>query len=216
MPYVAILLLTLITTAASAHDFLWLEREWISDAEATMAANPQLAKSDDATQGKWKSIYGQMRWTFRDGILETIQTDGVPYSVPYFVRQLDGDRFEILLNDTEAHTTFEISRSKRGFCADLQLEQKAPGFPYIECFSPYAAQSLSMDSPVKLGLLKSVFHLDSPQLAECVPLKRSGCSRLFASEVEQRGSAPSCNPHPAGLSHARVLDLRRIRKPVDS
>ena len=139
MPYVAILFLALIAVDASADDLLWLEREWVSDADATMAANPELAEGDSATQAKWKRAYGQMRWTFRDGTLETTQPGGVPFSVPYFVRQLGGDRFEILLNDTEAQTTFKISRTKRGFCADLQLEEKARGYPYVECFSPNGA-----------------------------------------------------------------------------
>lgn len=140
MSYAAILLVLLLAPTASADDFLWLEREWISDADAMMTANPELSKGNDETRSKCNGVYGEMRWEFSGGFLELKRPGGATYSVPYSIHQLDAEPFEILLDAKEVQDAFVISRTERRFFEGHQLEYKAPReLPYAECFAPYGA-----------------------------------------------------------------------------
>jgi hypothetical protein len=147
-PYVAVILAAIIAGAAWADDFLWLEREWISDADATMAANPQLNKLDDSKRAKFKSIFGEMRWRFADGIFE-INRPGAPEprSTPYFIRPIDEKRFEIVSELDDYQSAFVIWRTDLGFCTrpepewipdDLEVRGES-GLVIVECFKPYGA-----------------------------------------------------------------------------
>ena len=146
MRYVAITLLAIIAMVASADDFLWLEREWISDADATMVANPQIKNLDGSTLAEFKNIFGEMRWRFSDGILHFVLPGATePLSNPYFVRSVDDERFEIVIEIDHHQNVFAIWRSADGFCTRPEpdwipddLEAWARSF-IVECFKPYGA-----------------------------------------------------------------------------
>jgi hypothetical protein len=127
-----------------ADDFLWLEREWISDADATMAANPQLEKLDEATYAKLKSVFGEMRWQFSDGMF-VVTRDGStePSAVPYFIKPVDS-AFEIVYELDGHQSVFSIQRTAAGFCTrlvpdwipdDLEAWKESV---ITECFKPYS------------------------------------------------------------------------------
>ena len=146
MPYVAILLLLIIAPATLADDFLWLEREWISDADATMVANPQLMKLSDSKRAEFKSIFGEMRWRFSDGVFEFVPPGTTePLSSPYSVKPVDDERFEIVTELDHHQNIFTIRRTDVGFCTrpepdwipdDLEAWTESV---IVECFKPYGA-----------------------------------------------------------------------------
>lgn len=139
-----IFLLAIVAPLAWADDFLWLEREWISDADATMAANPQLNKLDDATYAKFKAIFGEMRWRFSDGMFEVTRRELVePIFVPYSIKGRDSAKFEFASEVDGHRSVFSIQRTNTGFCANLipdwipdDLEAWKESV-ITECFKPY-------------------------------------------------------------------------------
>jgi len=138
MRYVAILLLAFVAFAASGDDFVWLEGEWISDADTTMVANPQLMKLDDATRSKFKRMYGRILWRFDNGTFEAIYPGEDSHPSSYSVRELEGGRSELLI----CGTSYGISRTETGFCVEAHFdppESKPAEFPNVECFKMYAS-----------------------------------------------------------------------------
>src|SRR5262245_12526342 len=69
----------------SADDMSWLEREWISDVDLTVAANPAYERMDAERQKGFRSLFGKTRWRFHDGFFESKTAQGA-YSYPYFIR----------------------------------------------------------------------------------------------------------------------------------
>jgi hypothetical protein len=126
--------------AAIADDLLWLEREWVSDADASMAANADALKRVPAeTKAKFKSLYGKIRWRFQDGNFYFYSENGDSGPSPYSLRPIDDDRFEIAVADG---TTFDVTKTSRGFCVRFPpiwvSEVKSWTDPsLIECFAPY-------------------------------------------------------------------------------
>lgn len=129
-----------LSQVAIADDLLWLEREWVSDADASMAANADALKGVPAeAKTKFKSLYGKIRWRFQDGNFY-VYSHGVEIdSSPYSLRPIDDDRFEIAVADG---TTFDVTRTSRGFCVRFPpiwvSEAKSWTEPsLIDCFAPY-------------------------------------------------------------------------------
>ena len=136
-----LIFLLLVATAARADDFGWLEGEWVSDADATMAENAQFAKMTDATREKFKSLYGRLRWRFDGGSFEAIQPDSESDPISYSVTDVGGGRGELRLYERGSATLYEIRRTSTGFCAELKIDME-PARPFpdeslrSECFKP--------------------------------------------------------------------------------
>lgn len=140
------LILLVAMPGAFADDYLWLEREWISDADASMAANPEMVSAlKPDVLSRYKSLFGKMRWRIADGVFTTQLPEGTQTSVTYAIRPVSADRFEIVLyGEGEGENLFVIHRTQTGFCAqpgsqqfiDNMKSENAPGV--VECFKPYA------------------------------------------------------------------------------
>ncbi len=131
---------------ASADDYLWLEQEWISDADATEVANRAMFDALSAkTRARYKGLFGKMRWTIADGTLTSKLPDGKPSTATYAIRPVDSEWFEIILRDTDGRyqTVMQIHRTQRGFCATPYTQQQIDEFESanapisVECFQLY-------------------------------------------------------------------------------
>ncbi len=128
--------------AATADDLLWLEREWVSDADASMAANAvALERVPAETKSRFKSLYGKIRWRFQDGNFYFYREGVESGPSPYSLRPIDDERFEITITD---EMTVEVTRTTAGFCMQ-PVPLWVPEFKswtepsLIECFAPYGA-----------------------------------------------------------------------------
>ncbi len=142
---VGLLFCLLVAFGAYADDYLWFEQEWISDADATVAANQMSfdALSPQARE-RYKQLFGKMRWTISDGTLTSKLPDGEPVTATYAIRAIDTERFEMILRDTDSgvQSVEQIHRSKRGFCVTPFTQEQIDEFGNapmmsIECFRPY-------------------------------------------------------------------------------
>ena len=102
MRHIPIFFLTFIASAALAGDFRWLEGEWISDTDATMAGHPELENVDAATYSTFRDMYGRLRWRFDNGTLQVIYPEyqaSPPSS--YSVREWESGELELLMEGSE-------------------------------------------------------------------------------------------------------------------
>ena len=53
----------------------WIQGEWISDAEASVAANPEFQNLDAAQREAAEGMFGRMRWTISGDVLSTRYED---------------------------------------------------------------------------------------------------------------------------------------------
>jgi hypothetical protein len=142
MRTICLFLALALPCAAIADDLLWLEREWVSDADASMAANAvALERVPAETKSRFKSLYGKIRWRFQDGNFYFKSADGESSPSPYSLRPIDDERFEIIVTDG---MTIEVTKTSRGFCVQFPpawvSEFKSWTEPsLIECFAPYGA-----------------------------------------------------------------------------
>ena len=117
-----------------------------SDVDGTLAANPQIQSLDDATRAKFKGLFGQMRWRFANGIFEAVQAGEIPLpSAPYFVRSIDAESLELVIDGVDTQSIFKISRTAEGFCATIEPNWWVPDLKawgksnIVECFTAYGA-----------------------------------------------------------------------------
>ena len=134
-PIIVFLLLG-VATGALARDYLWFERNWISDAETTIAARPEFRKAPSETQEKLRSLFGKLRWRVADGILTVEYPDGQRNSDPYFIRAIDEESFEMMSYGGDLMYT--ILRRSEGFCIEAEGGETTEPL-VVECFAPDGA-----------------------------------------------------------------------------
>ena len=138
MRLTVVALLIGLSAKASADDYLWFERTWISDPAATFAANPEYRKLPDDLREKFRGLFGKMLWRVSDGIVEVVPPDGPSFSRPYFIRPIDENSFELTMSDGETEI---VRRRGEGFCLETELlgAEGSPKPYVVECFGPHDA-----------------------------------------------------------------------------
>jgi hypothetical protein len=142
MRALCLLLVLELPCAAIADDLLWLEREWVSDADASMSANSvALQRMPAQTKNKFKSLYGKIRWRFQDGNFYFKSEGAESGPSPYSLRPIDDERFEIIVTDV---MTIEVTKTLRGFCVQwpptwVSEVKSWTESSWIDCFAPYGA-----------------------------------------------------------------------------
>jgi hypothetical protein len=131
-----VLALVGLSGVALADDYLWFERDWISDSGATFRENPDYERLPDNVREKFRAQFGKMRWRVSDGMLEVIPPDSPPFSRPYFIRPIDENSFELIMSDGEIET---VRRIGDGFCLETELPVSADAHkPFVlECLAPH-------------------------------------------------------------------------------
>jgi hypothetical protein len=137
MRTLALLLLSL-SSSVWADDYLWFERDWIVDVDATFTANPQMQNVNPETREKFNDRLREARWRISDGML-TSEHQGSRLSEPYSIRTIDASRFELIVNENGDDSIFAITKTSNGFCARLDLDRFEPpeGIKdFVECYVP--------------------------------------------------------------------------------
>ena len=136
MRALALVLVIEFTSPALTHDYLWFERDWISDAAATFAANPALEKLTDNGRERFRALFGKMWWHVGGGMLESTSPDLPPYTNAYTIRAIDENSFELMVDNGMIVT---VRRRGDGFCLvpDIAASGGVKPQPYVvECFAP--------------------------------------------------------------------------------
>ena len=115
-----VLVSTFIVLSNADVGFGWLEGRWISHADSTVTANPQVSQFDEDTMEKFRSLFGHTVWDISNGMFTAIQRDVAVGPAAYSIRPIENDRFELIIDDPDLHTMFIIWRNGPGFCAKLQ------------------------------------------------------------------------------------------------
>ena len=134
--------ITCASPAARASDYAWLEKQWVSDVQATRAANPWLQQLQDQPRADFMALFGRMRWQFADGLFTATPGDRAAAApAPYFVRSAGSDQFELIIDDSPGQAVFLARRTQGGFCVRLttswapELHAAVDIEPFVdECF----------------------------------------------------------------------------------
>ena len=151
------IILTLHCFSVYAEDFSWFNGKWISDWDATRAENTVIERMSEESIAKLKSLFRKTKWEVSDGFLTTIQEEiGADYQALYTINPsfTDGYDYEISLTDDDKnYTSFNIKRTKDGFCLHIASMMGADpngGMYYttwegkevdgiVECYKPFEA-----------------------------------------------------------------------------
>jgi hypothetical protein len=125
---------------AVADDYSWLEGEWVSDADATMAANPQMQTLPSETRGKLRQSYGRLHWRVDSDHLEAQWPGSPSYPSTYALRDLGNGKIELSVFERGETQLSELWRTAEGFCVQPQIDDAAIAvgvpLPFVECFRP--------------------------------------------------------------------------------
>ena len=135
-------LLLLLPQIGLGNDYLWFEDYWISDADATLEANPQVQQLEEEFRTKFRSLFGRTTWYVANGVLLSSHPQGWHYSAPYFLRPISEATFEVILDGAAGTELFTIDRTEGGFCAKAHpswnaSEEAWSQPPFVECFARY-------------------------------------------------------------------------------
>lgn len=136
------LLTLLLFTSCSGEqfDYSWFEDEWVSDADASIAINPEYADFNDNDLQSIREIYGQIKWTISGSTIEFYDLRTSPtleWSADLDIAAIDAQRFQM---NIEGESRI-IWKTDNGFCTMLDpgylltvgIEGEMLG---LECFEP--------------------------------------------------------------------------------
>jgi len=114
-----VLILSLASAHGAADEYLWLEGLWRSDADSTIEANPVVETLPTDVRRRFRSLFGNMTWHISGGMLSASHDGVLAYSAPYFIRPINSEVFELVLDREEHSDIFTIRQTEAGFCATL-------------------------------------------------------------------------------------------------
>ena len=137
-----VLAMSLISSVSRA-DFGWLEGEWVSDAESSLSANPYVSQLGEDVVEDFKASFGRTVWIFSDGMFTAVHSGTPTAALPYSIRPIDIDRFEICLDSKSNQITLVLWQTESGFCAQFEPDwsdsfQKWIRPTTVECYIPVA------------------------------------------------------------------------------
>ena len=89
----------LVSFSVQAQDYAWFEGNWVSDAEATIAINPEYRNSNEESLAALRSILGNIRWVIERNILTFIDPLVTPMATsitPFSIISIDTLSFDIV------------------------------------------------------------------------------------------------------------------------
>jgi len=141
LPFLLPLVATLAGCSPGQPDYSWFEIDWISDADVTVAVNPQYTDLSGEDLRTVRERYGRIRWIFDDGrftYLEAPFDSGRQLQSRYTIEPVDEQRFW-LQTGTERRSVW---LTRWGFCTALAPDHAAAlglenSMASVECFKPY-------------------------------------------------------------------------------
>jgi len=136
----SVLVPLLVVGMVGCSDSSWFERDWISDANASFAANPQFLQLDADQQAEARNMFGRMRWKVSDGAISSSVEGSDPLVGQFSIESEEVDRLQLLIEEVGIKTRFRIQRSDSGFCVRSSVwSDEYPRWSdatIIECFRP--------------------------------------------------------------------------------
>ena len=93
-----------------AQDYDWFEDSWISDAEATIAINPEYRDSDEEILTQLRMLYGKIRWVIEGNNLTFIDPIATPTTTTvttFTIRPINSASFDIVFEESLAKADSE-------------------------------------------------------------------------------------------------------------
>ncbi len=122
----------LLLASCSAEDspYPWFEREWVSDAQTTLAANIAFQELSPEELETLLASYGNLHWRVEGVNLQAIYPSEPRYNMQsnFSIQPIDAESFGLY---TESGAYFTISGNDSGFCAKPEDENES-----VECFVP--------------------------------------------------------------------------------
>lgn len=115
-----LILAFLLSASCSAEQpgYPWFEGEWISDAESSLAINPEYAELDEETLQIVREMYRQVRWTIHGNLLKYVDdryNQYVELEMEFTIVPIDSESFQLDMADEKR----DVWKTESGFCTDL-------------------------------------------------------------------------------------------------
>jgi hypothetical protein len=135
-----LIILLLASCSGEQPDYSWLEREWVSDTEASLSINTEYAELDAETLRILRETYGKIKWTIRGNTMKFFDDRynlNAEFDVTFTIMPIDSVSFKMEIPDE----SYIIWKTDSGFCkalspdylSKLGIEDKNAG---LECFRP--------------------------------------------------------------------------------